>query len=208
MTVGVSETGSGLAAGAHGVPVDGQRLAAALLSGFGLFVMILTFQPFAGVPDAIEPGGSTGNIVNQIGYVSLAIVYLAAMLKLCERGVLAQMATSSWIVVLMVAAFSAGRALEPDAALRALLLTGFAMVPVLGVLVLPRHERDFASAVANAALAEQQYCPRQHVESGQITGVTADGDESAAQAVADLVAGVAADQYRAFGHPTSAAAIG
>ncbi|MBN9469449.1 MAG: O-antigen ligase family protein [Bosea sp.] len=153
MTVGVSETGSGLAAGAHGVPVDGQRLAAALLSGFGLFVMILTFQPFAGVPDAIEPGGSTGNIVNQIGYVSLAIVYLVAMLKLCERGVLAQMATSSWLVVLMVAAFSAGRALEPDAALRALLLTGFAMVPVLGVLVLPRHERDFASAVANAALA-------------------------------------------------------
>lgn len=153
MTVGIGETGGGAAAGAPGVPADSARLTAALLSGFGLFIIVLTFQPFAGVPDIPEPGGSTGNIVNQIGYVSLAIVYLAAMLRLSERAVLTQLATSSWIIVFMVAALSSGRALEPDASLRALLLTSFAMVVVVGILVLPRSERDFASAVAAATLA-------------------------------------------------------
>ncbi len=153
MTVGVSETGSGLATGVPGVAVDSARLTAALLSGFGLFIMTLTFQPFAGVPDVPEPGGSTGNVVNQIGFISLAIIYLAAMLKIGERPVLAQLRSSALIVVLMIAALSAGRAPEPDASLRALLLTSFAMVVVVGVLVLPRSERDFASAAATAALA-------------------------------------------------------
>ena len=153
MTVGIGETGNGVVAGAAGAPVDSARLAAALLSGFGLFIIVLTFQPFAGVPDTPEPGGSTGNLVNQIGYVSLAMVYLAAMLRLCERAVLAQLGTSSWIIVFMVAALSSGWAQEPDASLRGLLLTGFAMVVVVGILVLPRSERDFASAVATATLA-------------------------------------------------------
>lgn len=153
MTVGIGETGSGAAAGAVSAPVDSARLAAALLSGFGLFIIVLTFQPFAGVPDTPEPGGSTGNLVNQIGYVSLAMVYLAAMLRLCERAVLTQLGTSSWIIVFMVAALSSAWAQEPDASLRGLLLTGFAMVVVVGILVLPRSERDFASAVATATLA-------------------------------------------------------
>lgn len=129
------------------------RTAAALLSGFGLFIMVMTFQPFAGPPPAAEGEVSSGNVVNQIGYISLALVYLAAMLLLAERAVIARLRASSWIVVFLVAALSLGQAGDPQAALRALLLTLFAMVTVLGVLVLPRSERDFAEAAANAALA-------------------------------------------------------
>lgn len=152
MTVGIGEKGSGAAAVTPGVPVDGARIAAALLSGFGLLLMILTFQPFAGVPDIPDEGGSTGNVINQIGYVSLALIYLAAMLRLSERSVLAQLRSSSLIIVLLVAAFSARQAPDPEASLRALLLSTFALVMVVGVLVLPRSERDFAGAAATAAL--------------------------------------------------------
>ncbi|MGO4737187.1 O-antigen ligase family protein [Bosea sp. 2KB_26] len=153
MTVGIAETGTGAAAATSGAPADDARLVAALLSGFGLFIMILTLQPFAGAPDGTEAGASTGNVVNQIGYVSLAIVYLGAMLRLSERAALAQLRWSSWIIVLLVAALSTTRAPDPEAALRGLLLTAFAMVVVVGVLLLPRTERDFASAAANATLA-------------------------------------------------------
>ncbi|GAU80163.1 O-antigen ligase [Bosea sp. BIWAKO-01] len=153
MTVGIAETGTGTGATASGVPADNARFVAALLSGFGLFIMILTLQPFAGAPEVSETGASTGNVVNQIGYVSLAILYLGAMLRLSERGALAQLRSSGWIIVLLVAAFSTGQAPDPAAALRALLLTSFALVVVVGVLLLPRSEQDFASAAANAVLA-------------------------------------------------------
>ncbi|WP_332682903.1 O-antigen ligase family protein, partial [Bosea sp. (in: a-proteobacteria)] len=64
----------------------------------------------------------------------------------------AQLGTSSWIIVLMVAALSVWRAPDPEASLRGLLLAAFALVVVVGILVLPRSERDFASAAASAAL--------------------------------------------------------
>lgn len=136
----------------HGSIVT-ESLVAALLSGFGLFILILTLQPFAGAPEVPEPGGSTGNIVNQIGYVSLAAIYLVAMLRLTDKPVLLRLRSASWITILVVALISTRQAIDPEASFRALLLASFAMVVVAGVLVLPRTERDFANAAANACLA-------------------------------------------------------
>ncbi|KPF73067.1 hypothetical protein IP69_00340 [Bosea sp. AAP35] len=131
--------------------IDRGRTIAAFLSGLGLFLLLATLQPFAGPPQTAE-GESSGNVVNQIGYVTLALIYGAAMLAFCERAALARLRSSSLIVVLLVAAISLPQALDPEAAFRALLLASFAMVLVVGTLALPWTEESFANAAANAAL--------------------------------------------------------
>ena len=92
--------------------------AANALAGFGLFILMLSLQPFAGVPNAAAPGESTGNIVNQIGYFGLGIAFLAAMLTLTQRAVLARLGFGSWAIVFGIAALSAAQSLDPTASLR------------------------------------------------------------------------------------------
>lgn len=132
---------------------EGDRTFAAVLSGFGLFVLILTLQPFAGAPASTEGEVSSGNIVNQIGYVLLGGLFLAAMLKLTPRSVLTKMWSPAWLLIFAIAAFSTIRAVDPQGAFRALMLTAITMIVVAGVLVLPATERAFANAATNAVLA-------------------------------------------------------
>ena len=122
------------------------------LAGFGLFVLMLSLQPFAGPPEPTAPGESTGNIVNQIGYFALALAFLAAMLGLTQRAVLAQLGLGRWAVIFGIAAFSAAQSLDPTASLRGLLLSAIVMIIISGVLVLPRDERSFAVAATNSCL--------------------------------------------------------
>lgn len=151
-TDGMSEARIDAGGAAPAALSHAERFAASLLCGLGLFLVIFTLQPFQGAPEISEAGGSTGNIVNQIGYVSLAVVYGVAMLRLTEGAVLARLRSPGWIAILVVAAASTRQALDPEASLRALMLASFAMVVVAGVLVLPRSERDFATAAATACL--------------------------------------------------------
>ncbi|WP_306226288.1 O-antigen ligase family protein [Bosea beijingensis] len=122
------------------------------LAGFGLFILMLSLQPFAGVPQQTAPGESTGNIVNQVGWFGLGLVFLAAMLGLAQRDVLARLGFGRWAVVFGVAALSIAQSLDPTASWRGLLLTAIVMIVVAGVLVLPRDERSFAVAALNACL--------------------------------------------------------
>lgn len=126
--------------------------AANALAGFGLFILMLSLQPFAGVPNAAAPGESTGNIVNQIGYFGLGIAFLAAMLTLTQRAVLARLGFGSWAIVFGIAALSAAQSLDPTASLRGLLLAAIVMIVVAGVLVLPRDEAGFVIGATNACL--------------------------------------------------------
>lgn len=122
------------------------------LAGFGLFVLMMSLQPFAGPPEATAPGESTGNIVNQIGYFVLGLAFLVAMLSLTQRAVLARLGSGSWAIIFGIAALSAAQSLDPTASLRGLLLAAIVMTIIAGVLVLPRDERSFATAAANACL--------------------------------------------------------
>ncbi len=124
----------------------------AQLAGVGLFVLILSLQPFAGVPDAVGPDGSTSNIVNQIGYLVLGLVFGTAMLRMVARPVLAELCLGSWAVVFGVAAISTFQALNMAGSMRGLMLTAVAMIIVFGVLVLPRDEQGFATGAVNASL--------------------------------------------------------
>jgi O-antigen ligase len=123
-----------------------------VLAGCGLFVLILSLQPFAGMPDPAAPGESTGNIVNQIGWFGLGLIFLAVMLGLTRRDVLARLGLGRWAVVFAIAALSGLQALDPTASLRGLMLTAIVMIVVAGVLVLPRDEGAFAIAAVHACL--------------------------------------------------------
>lgn len=124
-----------------------------ILSGCGLFVLMLSLQPFAGVPQQTAPGESTGNIVNQVGWFGLGLVFLVAMLGLAQRDVLARLGFGRWAVIFGIAAISIAQSLDPTASWRGLLLTAIVMIVVAGVLVLPRDEHGFATAAVNACLA-------------------------------------------------------
>ncbi len=123
-----------------------------ILAGCGLFILMLSLQPFAGPPEPTAPGESTGNIVNQIGYFGLGLVFLAAMLGLTRRDVLARLGFSRWAVVFGIAALSALQSFDPTGSLRGLLLTAIVMIVVAGILVLPDDEHGFAVAAVNACL--------------------------------------------------------
>ncbi|MDX3809420.1 O-antigen ligase family protein [Bosea thiooxidans] len=154
----MSQTGS-IAEAVEGAPRSAaaserlRRLALAL-SGFGVFILILTLQPFAAPPESTTPNApNTGNIVNQIGYLVLGGLYLAAMLRLTPRPVLARLGLGIWLAVFAVALLSTFQALDQEASIRGLVLGAIALIVVAGVLVLPQDEADFAVAAVNACLA-------------------------------------------------------
>ena len=158
---GLSEDGreTSMSDSVHGSTISDTTRSAAepgmlggILAGCGLFILMLSLQPFAGVPEQTAPGESTGNIVNQVGWFGLGLVFLVAMLGLTQRDVLARLGFGRWAVVFGIAALSIAQSLDPTASLRGLLLTAIVMIVVAGVLVLPRDERSFASAAVNACL--------------------------------------------------------
>lgn len=134
-------------AGARAEGITGTQLA-----GFALFVLILSLQPFAGVPEAAGPDGSTSNIVNQVGYLVLGLVFGTALLRMVARPVLAALGLGSWAVIFGVAAISTAQALDMAGSMRGLILTAVAMIIVFAALVLPRDEQGFAAGAVNASL--------------------------------------------------------
>jgi O-antigen ligase len=125
---------------------------ASFLSGAGLFLIIFTLVPFQGAYDVDPNASNDGNIVNQLGYLGLGAVYLFAMLVVVDTRVLKRIISPSWIVLFAIAFFSCLQSYDPTASARGLLLSLFAMILVAGVLVLPRSEKDFVNAGANAIL--------------------------------------------------------
>ncbi len=128
------------------------RHLASLLSGLGLFLMVFTLMPFQGAVEVDPNAGNDGNIVNQIGYLVLGVVYLSAMLLVVDRRVLARLISPAWVAVFAIAYFSCLQSYDPAASARGLTLSLIAMIMVAGVLVLPRSEQDFVHAGANAIL--------------------------------------------------------
>ncbi len=126
--------------------------ATAWLSATGLFIILLTLTPFQGASFGDTPSGADGNIVNQVGYLSLGAIYLFSMLAFVDRRVLISAISPSWMIIFAIAFWAAQRASLPEAATRGVLLTLIATIPVAAIVLLPRRERDFINAAANAVL--------------------------------------------------------
>jgi len=128
------------------------KAVAAFLSGAGLFLIALTLIPFQGSYEVDINSGNEGNIINQIGYLGLGVIYLAAMLLIVERRMLLRVLSPTWVVIFGIAFISCLQSYDPTASARGLMLGLVAMILVAGVLVLPRSEEDFVNAGANAIL--------------------------------------------------------
>lgn len=125
---------------------------AAFLSGAGLFLIAFTLIPFQGTDDLDPTKANDGNIVNQLGYLGLGGIYLFAMLLIVDRRVLKRIVSPTWVAVFAIAFLSCLQSYDPTASARGLMLSLVAMILVAGVLVLPRSEKDFVNAGANAIL--------------------------------------------------------
>ncbi len=128
------------------------RALAAFLSGAGLLLIALTLVPFQGSYEVDPAAANEGNIVNQLGYLGLGTIYLAAMLVIVQRQTLARIISPTWVLIFAVAFLSCLQSYDPTASARGLMLSLVAMILVAGVLVLPRSEADFVNAGANAIL--------------------------------------------------------
>lgn len=151
----MSQTGT-IAEAGDVMPKSAERLRrlALMLSGFGLFILILTLQPFSPPAEATTPDApNTGNLVNQVGYLALGGLYLAAMLRLTPLPVLARLGLGTWLAIFAIALLSTFQALDQASSIRGLLLGAIALIVVGGVLVLPEDEPGFAVAAVNACLA-------------------------------------------------------
>lgn len=124
------------------------------LAGAALFVVVLSLQPFQAPPDiTVTMAESSSSLVNQIGYLLLALVYLGVMLLYVPGEVRRQLVSPAWLAIFALAGISTLQSFDPSAAMRALVFTAVAMVPLAAALVLPRSEADFAEAATNATLA-------------------------------------------------------
>lgn len=128
------------------------RVVTTFLAGFGLFIMILTLNPFMGDVVSEADGGGTANVVNQIGYLGLGGLFVFFMLGSVPPRTLLQLISPSWLIVFAIAYFSCMQSYDPNASARGVTLSLVAMLMVAGVLVLPRSEKDFVEACANAVL--------------------------------------------------------
>lgn len=129
-----------------------RRPMAAFLSGFALFIIIFTLVPFKGGVEVQDFQESTGNVINQVGFLSLGLIYLFAMLLVVDRKTLARVFSPTWAIIFAIAFFSCLQSYDPSGSARGVTLSVIAMIVVAGMLVLPRSERDFAHAGANAIL--------------------------------------------------------
>jgi O-antigen ligase len=128
------------------------RAVTAFLSGAGLFLIAFTLIPFQGAFEPDPNSSNDGNIINQLGYLGLGCIYLFAMLLAVDMRILKRIVSPTWVVVFAVAFFSCLQSYDPTASARGLMLSLVAMILVAGVLVLPRSEKDFVNAGANAIL--------------------------------------------------------
>lgn len=129
-----------------------KRIVRMILSGAGLFLIIMTLTPYSGDGAAASGSAGSGNIVNQVGYLALAAIYMFALLTLVDRRVLSKALSPAWIAVFAIAFWSARQGHDPGAAMRGVMLTLVSMTLVVGTVLLPASEKDFVNAGATAVL--------------------------------------------------------
>lgn len=131
------------------------RLSAIVLSALGLALMLISLRPFAAA-SLISDTGNEGDTVNQIGFLVAGMVFSLALMCLASRKALASLLSPGFMALGLVLAYNVSEATDPMATLRALILTLIGMLIAFSVIVLPRGERDFQTALiagATAALA-------------------------------------------------------
>ena len=122
-----------------------------LVLGAGLLTLLLmTFSPFE---LSFEGNRNAGDIVNQLGYSSLAALALAGHVMFTDRRVALSLLRPAWLLMAAWLVVAALYAYSPQNALRTAAFTVLAMIAATGALSLPRDARSFRICLAIAALA-------------------------------------------------------
>lgn len=123
------------------------------LSAAGVALMLISLHPFASASIVSDTGVNEGSVVNQVGFLAAGLVFALAMLSLASRAALASIVTPGVMLLGVVLAYNIAIAPDPNANLRAVVLTLIGMFIAFSVVVLSRSEKDFQSALIMATMA-------------------------------------------------------
>jgi len=129
------------------------RTIATVIASALFTIMLVSFRPFqptgalAG-PDSLPSEG--GDIVNQVGFLSLGMVAIFSLLGYVDRQRLVALLSPWWLLLLGFFVFSVLNAANSDAATRASIFTFLAIVSIAAVVSLPRDADAFSTVVASA----------------------------------------------------------
>ncbi len=121
-----------------------------VLATMVLAIVLISFRPFQPEGPAAAQGG---DIVNQIGFGSLALLAGFSLLTLADRRVVAMMVSPWWLIVFGFLALSVMHAIDPPSAMRAALFTAIGVLAIVTVLVLPRDADSFTTVLLVAGMA-------------------------------------------------------
>lgn len=114
-------------------------------------VLLVSFSPF-NVGTSGNVGKPTGDIVNQLGYGGVGAASLFAMLTLVKSRKLAALVSPWWMVLFVLAFFSAAHALDPSSSYRALAFTLICILGMVSVLALAPDGDAYQRAFLAAAI--------------------------------------------------------
>ncbi|WP_299864535.1 O-antigen ligase [uncultured Hoeflea sp.] len=132
------------------------RLTRLMISGLGLALMLISLRPFAAESPFDPASGDSGDKLNQFGFLAAGAISLLALMCLANRQALKSLLTPGFVLLLLVLGYHYLKTPDPDALLRALILTLIGMLIAFTVIVLPESETDLATALllgGGAALA-------------------------------------------------------
>ncbi len=142
---------------------DGSPLAAPFTrAGLGtalatvMFTVLMTsfrpFQPAGGLDFDNPQAMAGGDIVNQLGFTSLAGLAVFCLASFVDRRVLSAIFSPWWLLLLALFMLSVLNANDPNAALRASIFTLSAILAITAVLSAPRDAEAFSMVIAVSGL--------------------------------------------------------
>jgi O-antigen ligase len=130
-----------------------ERRIAMIIASALFTILLVSFRPFqptgalAG-PDSLPAEG--GDIVNQVGFLSLGLVAIFSLFTYVEPRKLLGLLSPWWLLLILLFMLSVFHAREPDAAMRAAIFTLMGIVSIAAVIVLPRDGDAFSTVMACA----------------------------------------------------------
>ncbi|TDH38787.1 O-antigen ligase family protein [Pseudohoeflea suaedae] len=128
------------------------RLIIVILCFAGLSLILISLRPFQAQSIVAEIPDS-GDQLKQVGFLAAGLVFGLALLTMADPRRIRSLMTPSFALLGGLIAFEMLRAPDGMATVRALILTVIGMMMTLALIILPRTERDFRSALALAAIA-------------------------------------------------------
>ncbi|MDW6025786.1 O-antigen ligase [Mesorhizobium sp. BAC0120] len=128
-----------------------ERRIATIIASLLFTVMLVSFRPFQPTgalesQDADPAAG--GDIVNQVGFLSLGLLAIFSLLCYVDRRKLAALLSPWWLLLLGFFFLSVVNATDPAAGTRAAIFTLMGIISMAAVISLPRDAESFSYVIA------------------------------------------------------------